>query len=371
MKNKKNILFILFISFGYLIGAVTIKYELPPYNIVKSIYNQFDQDHEQFDQDHELDLGKDELNSELGQHFINPIINSQKLRYPPVTSREQLNERINEMFINIDLFSAYDKIHMISNVVEDNVFIGVYSYKSKIDTVFAYFIRNDNNKNIGINIIPGSGINQSSQIIEKNRIQDNYQSNIDNISLKYGDVYVLIKPNEDILAIHNGHKKIGSVSFVNYLINKGGSYSSYYILKSLALSKFINKKYDKLYIMGLSQGGLAALINAIESRPDKAIIASGFTYFMSEPYRSSHNQIIIPDYQNLDNPEKVYEEISKSTTNFLFTWGLDEQGLYGKDAHMRTTQNFFKPLPNVKSIIHKEGHVYYEPAIIEFLSSGK
>ena len=360
MKKTRIALILIALSIAYLIGAITVRYQLPPYDLVKTfIVNKSMGD--------ELDL-----DPELKQHFIDPIINPTKLRYPPIASRDELNNRINNMLIDVEkMTSAYDDIELISDTIEENIFICTFRYKDKIDTVFAYFIRSLDNSNIGINIIPGSGINQSTAMLQYTSINDNYQSNIDDIAKNYGDVYILVKPNEDFLAIHNGSKKIGSISFVNHLINNGGSYSSYYLLQSLVLSKFINQKYSKLYVTGLSQGGLAALINSIESKPNKAVIASGFSYFMKDPYRSSHNQIIIPGYRNDYNPDSVYQRIEESPTNFLFTWGLEEQGLYGKEALTKTTANFFQPLNNVRSIIHPEGHVYYEPAINEFLSTEK
>ena len=120
--------------------------------------------------------------------------------------------------------------------------------------------------------------------------------------------------------------------------------------------------------MGLSQGGLAALINSIESKPEKAVIASGFSFYMKNPYRSSHDQIVIPGYRKIYSVDSVKAKISELSTRFLFTWGLDERGMYGEDARNNLTKSFLEPLTNVKCIIHPLGHIYYEPAINEFLS---
>jgi len=177
------------------------------------------------------------------------------------------------------------------------------------------------------------------------------------------------QPNEDFLAIHNGTKKIGEVSFVNHLLNNGGSYSGYYMIQGFALSKFIKQEYENLYVCGLSQGGLAALINSLQSNPKKAVIASGFSVLMNNPYLSGHNQLIIPNYRKAYNPDGLKLQIKNTDTQFLFTWGEKEGGLYGKEAKDRLTEDFFKGMENVHTNIHPEGHVYYEPAITEFFEN--
>jgi len=142
------------------------------------------------------------------------------------------------------------------------------------------------------------------------------------------------------------------------------------MIQGIALSKFIKQKYNKFYVAGLSQGGLAALINSLQSSPDKAVIASGFSVLMSNPYRSGHNQLIIPNYRRAYSPSEVKSQIIESETQFLFTWGEEEGGLYGKDVKNKLTAQFFNGMKNVQTYIHPEGHVYYEPAITAFFENG-
>ncbi|MFT5386646.1 MAG: hypothetical protein ACI81W_004059 [Saprospiraceae bacterium] len=78
-----------------------------------------------------------------------------------------------------------------------------------------------------------------------------------------GDVYIYVNPNEDFLVIHNGSQKLNANGHVHFLINKGSSYSAYCILGSLALSKYLQQEYQEKYILGISQGGNAALFNAL------------------------------------------------------------------------------------------------------------
>lgn len=304
----------------------------------------------------------------LADHFISKITEFDKLRYQAVSNYEDLYKRINIYKINIDSFDlAYSKIQILNSSIKDHVLSLTFKYGDRTDTAFAYFKPGFYNvgKKVGIHIIPGSGINQSSAMFYKEK--KNYQSNIVDIVQSHGDLFILVKPNEDFLAIHNGIKKINESSFVNYLLNNGSSYSAYYMIQSLAVSKFIQNKYEALYVCGLSQGGLAALINALQSHPQKAIIASGYSVLMDHPYMSAQDQLIIPDYKTLNNSEHIKIQIQKMNTQFLFTWGIQENGFYGIDAKDRLTSNFFKDLKNVKSMIHPLGHIYYEPVITEFL----
>lgn len=351
---KKLLFIVLPIVVAYIIGALTIKYKLPPYSLMKKLLN------------YELVVD----NSILSSHFVKPLAKGVSLRYPPIRDIQQLNTRISELLVNIDDFGlVYQDIDVLASKIENSILIITYEYNGIIDTSFAYFKKAVGNSNVGVNIIPGSGINQSSEIFYNSKIEDNYQCNIDDIAIKFGDCFIYIKPNEDILAIHNGKNKIDETSFVNYLINNGGSYSAHYIVQSLALSKYINSNYNELYVCGLSQGGLAALINSLQSEPDKAIIASGFSVITREPYRSGFNQIIIPNFRKTYHPDSIKIRIGRITTKFLFTYGLDEKGIYGKDANENLTKEFLKGFANVSFSIHPKGHIYYEPYIVDFFKN--
>lgn len=308
-------------------------------------------------------------------NFINPIIdNSEVLKYSPVKNINELNYRIDKLIVDIDSIEfAYENIKLESSKIERN-FIGIsYNYKGSTDTVFAYFKKSlkKPNDSTGFLVIPGSGINQSSEIYNYNNIENNYQNNIDDICQLYGDVFILVKPNEDFLAIHNGEKKIGEASFVNYLINKGSSYSGYYFIQSLVLSKYIKERYNKTIIAGLSQGGYVALLNSLQSHPDKSIIASGYSILFDGPHQSGPNQFILPAHNNFFNSEYIKNNISKSNTNYLFTYGKHESGIYGQEANDYITENYFKQLQNITMSFHEGKHIYDSIASVNFIKQKK
>lgn len=307
------------------------------------------------------------------KQFVNNIIDgSDKLKYPPIDTVEELNYRINNFLINTDSIEvAFENIKLESSKKEGRYIEIYYTYKKRKDTAFAYFKKSikQSNNNLGALVIPGSGINESSKIYDENDTKKNYQSNIDNICNDYGDVFILVKPNEDFLAIHNGEKKIAESSFVNYLINQGSSYSAYYFIQSLALSKYIQKKYKKTIVTGLSQGGYVALLNALQSKPNKAIIASGFSILFDNPHQSGHNQFIVPGHNTFFNSDEIRKKIRASNSSYLFTYGKGESGIYGKEASEYLTKKYFENLKNVKVDFHSGGHTYDIETITNFLNT--
>jgi hypothetical protein len=357
MKSRKIIFYsaVLLLA-GYLAGALSTKLNLPPVAwIIKYLAKK------------NVAAKKQDI---LLSYFTTPVEQShQPLRHKAVQSLAELKVHIDALAYPVDSFeTAYSHVKIISAITEGEIAAVAFEYNKHIDTAFAFFrkrIGYNDNTSAAFNIIPGSGINQSTAMYYD--IAGNYQMNIDNIAEKYGDVYILVKPNEDFLAIHNGSKKVDVTAFVNYLLNKGSSYSACYMIQSLALSKYLQSKYEKLYVCGLSQGGGAALMNALQSQPYKAIVASGFSVLMDYPHLNAHDQIIIPGYMRGFDINEIKSQIQQSATRYLFTWGQQESGIYGLEARDKPTAAFFDGIKNVNTIVHPMAHMYFEPLIDSFI----
>jgi predicted esterase len=219
-------------------------------------------------------------------------------------------------------------------------------------------------------IIPGSGVNQSTGIYKRDA--DNYHHDIAGAVGKHCDVFVYVKPNEDFLAIHNGRKKFGFESIINYLINNGGSYSSLYLVHTLAIVKHLQETYDKVVVVGLSQGGKAAMLNALQSNPDGAVVASGFSVFEETFARAGHGQVLIPGLNERYGIEKALEIMESSRTRYLITYGISESAIvYQIEARELCTCRLLKSLKNVTCISHShpDGHKFPEKDVEEFLAS--
>ncbi len=302
-------------------------------------------------------------NAELTQFaFTDEIIKGDKI-YPPITSLEEITQRNKEIFLPVTkFFTAYKELEIKNSAIislnqgHTKITKVEYALSDQIYDGYAYGQINDDaiNKR-AILIIPGSGLNQSSAIV--NNEQSNYHFGIINqFQDKETDTFVFIKPNQDVLAFHNGFKKLNLDHYVNWHLNKGGSFSSSYIVQSMAFTKYLQTKYKTVILVGLSQGGAAALLNAFQSEPDLAVISSGYSQINQQVESAGHNQIIIPGVSNLLDIDNLKTTISKMKTSFLFTWGLRERGTYRIEAEENYSCSKFKNIKNIKCIIFQGEH---------------
>jgi len=343
---------------AYIFGGLTTYYKWFPYVFLSIYKNSL------------LDRFNDKSNS-INNYFVNPVISKDTLIFPKITSRKQLKNIVLQWEKSFDIKTVTKDVLFKKKEINGPILKLVYSINGYQDSLYAYYKKFEGAKNTtkGALIVPGSGINQSSEIYYKKNILNNYQCNIDDLLQDYGDIFIYIKPNEDILAIHNGQNKIEETTFVNYLLNKGFSYSEYYITQTLVLGEFIKRNYNQTLTAGLSQGGLAAFINSLYLKPNQAIISSGYSVLMDTPYLSNLRQIIMPGYKKKIQADSVYEIINKSPTRYLFTYGEKESGIYGDESVNFKTKKHFQGLKNIQVRIHEGGHIFPEKEIKEFVYS--
>ena len=203
-------------------------------------------------------------------------------------------------------------------------------------------------------IIPGSGINQSTKII--NMDKDSYHYGVTEI---FGDAcqFVYIKPNEDALAWPFGGKKLDGTLIFNWHINSGGSYSLSYLVQTIAIAKFLKTTFTKLTVAGISQGGAATLLNALQTKPDYALVISGYNSSLAEHEWSGFDQLVIPGMNVHLTPAAIMQRIRNSHTQYLFTWGIKEIGAYKAEAiNSRFCQLKNDGVYNISCISHQGGH---------------
>ena len=293
--------------------------------------------------------------------------------YPPISSLDGIYEANKSLMLPVEhFFDAYEKLEILnaSQLVLDQgstkVLKLTYQLADRQYHAYAYCPDDLTGTKMAALIIPGSGLNVSFPVYKKDR--SSYCFSIIPALGNSCDNYVLIKPNEDCLAFHNGKKKLHLNYFVNWLLENGSSYSAHYITGSLAVTKYLQERYDKVVVAGLSQGGRAALLSSLQSQPDAAIIASGFTILRQKVQAAAHNQIIIPGLRNRFGFDAIRSRIQKSPTRYLFTYGQKEHGTYKMEAEERLTEKFLSGCPNVECKSHSGGHIFPTEIIGEFLS---
>jgi hypothetical protein len=248
----------------------------------------------------------------------------------------------------------------------------LYRNKEYITYVYGLRPKKESAKATATLIIPGSGLNQSSAIYSGDSY--NYQFGIlKAIEQLKGDVYVFVKPNEDFLAYHDRYgKKISAKALVNYQLNLNSSYSASYLLKAMAIIKWFKTLYRQTVIAGLSQGGAATLFTSIYTQPDIAIVSSGHSILFNDVNIGGMNQLLgVPGYFRFFECNTLRKTLELSKTNFLFTWGIDEEDYYGIESKYQPTAKCIKDLVNVRIAIHKGGHIFPVEEIQNYLTSIK
>ncbi len=351
------VIFVFFLagSYGFLLG----KYQVFPAKLFKKISSSAAT----------KETAPYERNAEIFPHAFTKGITKQQL-YPAVKNLTEITTQLDKLYFPAEqFFTAYAQLRLSGEQRDADIFRVDYQIADREYSAFAY--RRDATVPIpaagcATLIIPGSGKNQSTPIFQKDL--GNYHDDILSVFEPRCDSYVLVKPNEDFLAIHDGKRKLDYDFILRYLLNKGGSYSAHYLVSSLALTKYLQQHYGEVYVAGLSQGGEAALLNALQSQPTAVVVASGFSLLSDQIDWAGFNQIIIPGLRRYYTNERIYETIANSKTRFLFTYGKSETGTYRVEAEENLVCNKFGPLKNVDCATHPAGHAFDNELVRDFIS---
>lgn len=310
--------------------------------------------------------------------FTDPVEETD-LYYPPITDLEGIRRANDRIFMLRQGFeTAYEDLQVLA-AEQLNQPQGVvpvvrvrFEYQDREHEAFAYgrlppVCEGNNSASL---IIPGSGLNQSLGIATGDKA--NYHHGIlDALNAGGGEIFTLIKPNEDFLAWHDGNGKKLSGDFIwNWHLNREGSYSVSYLVQSLAFMKWMQDCFDRAMVAGLSQGGAAAMLNALESRPDLAIVSSGHSIVNNLAEWSGPGQLIgVPGLGALSTPHHLADRLAHTQTQWFFSWGTKERGTYKIEANEERTATVISHLPNVRTVIHDDGHIFPVEAIQIFLAN--
>ena len=299
--------------------------------------------------------------------FADPLSSGDQLR-KPITSLDGILAANRSILTPVELFfDAYKQLEIVEtrtlSINNDTLKVLQLTYRlgGRDYQAYAYVRQGVQPAKRAALVIPGSAQNLSTALANESP-KSNHVGIMQALGENY-DRYIFIKPNEDCLAFHDGRRKLTAAFFVNWHLDAGGSYSVNYIVSSLAFSKYLKQHYPTLVVAGLSQGGAAALLNALQSQPTAAVIASGFSILNQKAQWAGHNQIIIPGLRKRLDHERVRELIRESPTRFLFTYGKKEVGTYQIEATQQRSAQFLSDCQNATFQTHPGGHVY-DPQIV-------
>jgi hypothetical protein len=361
----------LLVTGALVVGIAVGHYRIPPFGTLHAVKTAV------FDLVRGVERSEFRGDREIEIAFTDPVSET-SLYHPPITSLTGVratNDRIRMLRDGFE--TAYEDLKLLdaTQVTRGPSLQPVirvrFSYQRREYEAFAYGRLPASCPSAGWAslVIPGSGVNQSFAIAAAD--PSNYHYGIlDGIAPLHGAVYVLIKPNEDFRAWHNGDGKKLSGNFIwNWHLNRDASYSVSYLVESLAIAKWMKGCFDRTLVAGLSQGGAAAMLNAIQSQPDRAIVASGISVLFGDAEWSDHNQLIaVPGYFKLHEPEGLLGALQDSPTEWLFSWGESEGDFYGLEAHDGPTKRLLEHHKRVSVVVHRGGHIFPSKEIAAWLA---
>jgi hypothetical protein len=196
-------------------------------------------------------------------------------------------------------------------------------------------------------LVPGSGNNQSGEIY-RNTLGNyhNYNANTETYR-DLADIYIYIKPNEDILALHHNGKKLNWPALTPHLLTTDRSYASNYLTQCLGFIRSLKQQYDRVILAGLSQGSMACAVLAFISEPVGAVLASGYTILFDEDYYADLNQVLMPDLFVRFSKENVHEIMTRKSTYYLLSYAKDDAYHYSLEQKDSITYKYFKDTEKV------------------------
>jgi hypothetical protein len=195
-------------------------------------------------------------------------------------------------------------------------------------------------------IIPGTGIHGGFHIAEGNPTDyQNMPLPIKDVCLPYGDVYTYVKPNEDFRNIWKNsgspyYKKLDYNYYTPYTDLHGNHWAANMTIESIAIVRYLKMKYQKVIVLGLSNGGIAALIAAVEGWADGVNCASGLsvTDYDGFPLTNFEN----PYYANQFHKyslDSLKTHMPNSYTYYLFSYGSGDGSTVGYEYATHSLQD--------------------------------
>tara|TARA_B100000989_G_scaffold145077_1_gene108106 strand:- start:27120 stop:28193 length:1074 start_codon:yes stop_codon:yes gene_type:complete len=302
---------------------------------------------------------------EIGKYaFGSELINKKYLINKSINSVEEINQSIQNFSYPIEMlwnFENRNKNYEISQTNLENTYKLKAETNNEIIESFAHKISNGNRK--AILFIPDGTSNLSFKILKKIK---NKIGNLNYLKEEF-DIFLYIRPNNGVRAIHNGNKKLNLNHLGGWMINSGYSFTSSYLLETFFWTEYLKSNYETVAVIGFSQGGMAGLYNCLFTNPDRCVVASGYSVLN---HKYSWNEIggfIIPNINEKIDKNFIEENISKNKTKYMFSWGIGEKGQYLIEANLKLTCKNFKDL-NIDCIIHDGGHELPKSEIVKFLN---
>lgn len=219
-------------------------------------------------------------------------------------------------------------------------------------------------------IVPGGGENQATNIVQGMGYH-NLNCSVVNSLINSGDVYTMIKPNEDARALYWLDKRLNSY-LVSHLDSINKNYGINYLIELVALIKNLKKNYTKVIVLGASEGGYASLLASVATQPDAVMVSAGYSVgFDTSVYSKDILRLRFDSLVDYSTSNSLKQKIDTQTTKYLFTWGnYDGIALMQMEYDSAATQNYFSNSLNCSFYYNYNFHSFPGCAIIDSFSAG-
>lgn len=182
--------------------------------------------------------------------------------------------------ITTPLIGLHNQVPNYDTILQE--IYGTYAIDTFVRNWYAYYNKSVVDTTVAFFIIPGTGIHNGWHIAAGDAGDyHNIPSPIKDKCLAYGDVYTYVKPNEDFRGIWKDvggtYMKLDYNYFTPYTELHGNPWAANMQIECTAIVKCLKLKYNKVIVLGLSNGGIPALIAAIEGNANGVNCASGLS----------------------------------------------------------------------------------------------
>ena len=293
--------------------------------------------------------------------FSDPLYGG-KLQYPEVSKSDEANKYVKIQVLNKNYLYNLDETLKLGKLsVNGEIARNTYRIRGDKYTAYAFFtpISGTGKAPCAALIVPPHGLNEASFIQRrKNSLYPNTQENILNVVSSMCDSSVVMKPNNDYISIHSKGKKLRHVYFsrIAHKLYPESTRGAYYIANVAVFVKSFKRKYEKVFLLGLSEGTKVAQVAAVLSEPDIAVLASGFSAAKGKAIVDGeaiytigfeNNVYFLPDFPNM---------LQSTPTKFVYAFGRREEGIEGGEAVTGFTCKKFSKYGKVRCILHDGGH---------------
>lgn len=238
-----------------------------------------------------------------------------------------------------------------------------FTLNEKKGTAYNYFFPKDTGGVVHCDrayvIVPGYGNNTGIDLVQGYG-QYNALCFVANQVRSGGDVFAMVKPNEDARALHWNKKKYNHFQMVTYLASIHHAYGLNYLIELIATIKLLKQKYSKVVVLGAAEGGFASLMASLVTHPDAAVISAGYAIGMDTSFlsysvlREKFDSVVITNDRTT-----IKNNILANNTQYLFAWGAgDPVNLMQAEYDSNYTEKFFNDTTKISSYYNFSGHTF-------------